>query len=147
MFNVHPYHIHPYHIYSHNRICPQFEVWDFFKSEEEGNTGFYYARTNERTLKLWKDALALSPKYPDLDDQSVFWIHLRETKDPKPLPLPHCGHFDNTTRTGKELVTCALDGCIFSAGDISSRTPIPYTLLRTQQAHFTHSFTHLLTQL
>jgi hypothetical protein len=32
--------------------------------------------------------------------------------------LPHCGHFDNTTRTGKELVTCALDGCIFSAGGL-----------------------------
>ena len=107
-------------IHSHNRICPQHEVWDFFKSDEEGNTGFYYARTNEKTLKLWKDALALSPKYPELDDQSVFWIHIRATKDPKPLPLPHCGHFDNSTRTGNELVTCALDGCIFSAGNLSS---------------------------
>jgi hypothetical protein len=55
--------------------------------------------------------------YPDLDDQSVFWIRIRNrTQTPPVLPLDHCGHFDNATRTGKELVTCALDGCIFAAG-------------------------------
>lgn len=119
------------YVHSHNRICPQFEQWDFFKSDEEGNTGFYYARSNPRTLKLWKDALALSPQFPDLDDQSVFWIHLRKTEDPKPLPLSHCGHFDNTTRTGKELITCALDGCIFSAGGLRG---VAYDWLRENLA-------------
>lgn len=39
------------------------EQWDFVKSEEEGNTGFFYVRSNWRTIKLWKDTMstALTP--------------------------------------------------------------------------------------
>lgn len=39
------------------------EKWNFMKSEEEGNTGFYYVRSNWRTIQLWKDTMltALTP--------------------------------------------------------------------------------------
>jgi hypothetical protein len=36
------------------------EQWDFLKSEEEGNTGFYYVRSNWRTIQLWKDTMSLA---------------------------------------------------------------------------------------
>jgi len=87
------------YVHSHNRICPQFEQWDFFKSDEEGNTGFYYARSNPRTLKLWKDALALSPSHPDLDDQSVFWIHIRQVQTTLETPLGTFSHASPLTRS------------------------------------------------
>lgn len=38
------------------------EGWDFHKSEEEGNTGFYFVRSNDKTIKLWKDAVQLAPR-------------------------------------------------------------------------------------
>lgn len=38
------------------------EQWDFYKSEEEGNTGFFYSRSNEQTIKLWTDTLQLAPR-------------------------------------------------------------------------------------
>ena len=34
------------YVHSHNKICPQYLEWDFMKSEEEGNTGFYYIQSN-----------------------------------------------------------------------------------------------------
>ena len=39
------------------------EWWDLQKSKEEGNTGFYFVRSNKRTIKLWADAFAAVPKY------------------------------------------------------------------------------------
>lgn len=50
------------YIHSHNKICPQSYDWDFYKSEEEGNTGFYYARSNSKTLSLFNESLAAAPK-------------------------------------------------------------------------------------
>lgn len=38
------------------------ETWDFHKSKIEGNTGFYFVRSNNNTIKLWADAFAAAPK-------------------------------------------------------------------------------------
>lgn len=39
------------------------KYWDFFyRSKYEGNTGFYFVRSNEKTMKLWADAYAAAPK-------------------------------------------------------------------------------------
>jgi hypothetical protein len=38
------------------------EAWDFHKSKVEGNTGFYFVRSNNNTVKLWADAFAAAPK-------------------------------------------------------------------------------------
>ena len=38
----------------------RFKEWNFFKSEEEGNTGFYHVRSNPKTIKLWADVVARS---------------------------------------------------------------------------------------
>lgn len=38
------------------------EIWDFRQSKEEGNTGLYFVRSNNRTIKMWADAFAAVPK-------------------------------------------------------------------------------------
>jgi hypothetical protein len=35
--------------------------------------GFYFVRSNNNTVRLWKNAFAEAPKHPRLDDQAVFW--------------------------------------------------------------------------
>jgi hypothetical protein len=37
--------------------------WDFYKTTEEGNTGLYFVRSNERTIRLFTDLNDLAPKY------------------------------------------------------------------------------------
>ena len=63
------------------------EPWDFHKSKIEGNTGFYFVRSNNNTIKLWEAAFAAAPRYPRLDDQAVFWKVIRSSFDPPVLPL------------------------------------------------------------
>jgi hypothetical protein len=115
------------YVHSHNKICPQCYDWNFFKSEEEGNTGFYFVRSNDRTIKLFSQVLKNAPNHPDLDDQSVFWLTLRQeaTKSAlEILPMPACSHLSdplsNSTASASNqltpIVTCALDGCMFAAG-------------------------------
>ena len=36
--------------------------WDFYKTVEEGNTGFYYVRSNSKTIKLFNDVKLEAPK-------------------------------------------------------------------------------------
>ncbi len=38
------------------------ESWDFHKSKVEGNTGFYFVRSNPNTIKLWAHAFEAAPK-------------------------------------------------------------------------------------
>lgn len=50
------------YVHSHNKICPQCYEWDFKTSEEEGNTGMYFVRSNQRTIKLFETVIADVPK-------------------------------------------------------------------------------------
>jgi hypothetical protein len=51
-----------------------------------------------------------------LDDQSIFWMQIRSSVDPPIIPIKKCGDYSNSSLTGRELVVCPLDGCMFSAG-------------------------------
>lgn len=113
----------------------QTNTWDFRRSnKEEGNTGFYFVRSNERTIKLWKDAYEAVPKFPGLDDQAVFWRVIRQSLDPPVEPLGDCRDYRQrnrllrenlnferrmTSRAKSPLVTCVLDPCVFSSGMLS----------------------------
>lgn len=95
----------------------------------EGNTGFYAVKSNPRTIRTWDltyRACSLTPLY---DDQTMFWLILRNNLNPRPAPLPTCP--STTTSTGlllattpslesaKEdvpIVSCPLNSCVFSAG-------------------------------
>jgi hypothetical protein len=99
----------------------------FFKSKNEGNTGFYYVRSNNNTLKLWNDAFNEAPKFPKLDDQAVFWRVIRLSKDPPIWPLGRCRHIPSIPSNSlyhpqtsqRYLVSCLLDSCVFSSGMLS----------------------------
>lgn len=49
-------------------ISPHFSFtrinkWDFRRSKVEGNTGFYFVRSTENTIKLWEEAYEASMRY------------------------------------------------------------------------------------
>jgi len=125
------------YIHSLNAICTKEDTWDFRRSKEEGNTGFYYVRSNNQTIKLWQDAYEAVPNYPGLDDQAVFWRVIRQSKNPPVVPLGKCRDYNRST-TGIEggdaqaailpaLVTCVLDPCVFSSGMLSKAWIPEYT--------------------
>jgi Nucleotide-diphospho-sugar transferase len=123
------------YVHSLNACCREKQTWDFRRSKEEGNTGFYFVRSNNRTIKLWADAYAAVPKFRGLDDQAVFWNVIRHTEDPPIYPLGKCRNLEDTEKVtvsyGKRkmkqkevpvkdaLTTCVLDACVFSSGMIS----------------------------
>lgn len=43
------------------------------KAFVSGNTGFYYVRGNENTVKLWNAVIKDAPNRKDMDDQTIFW--------------------------------------------------------------------------
>jgi hypothetical protein len=38
------------------------QSWDFHHSKVEGNTGFYFVRSNNNTIKLWSAAFVAAPR-------------------------------------------------------------------------------------
>lgn len=114
------------YVHSLNAVCTQREFWKFKTSKEEGNTGFYFVRSNNQTIKLWELAYEAALKSPKLDDQAVFWNVIRRLSDPVIMPLDKCQHLNNisnvtksTTKMQTPLITCVLDSCIFSSGMLS----------------------------
>jgi len=105
-------------------------VIDMVRSKVEGNTGFYFVKSNKKTLKLWQDAFDAALKQTKLDDQAIFWHVLRTSSDPALLQLGRCRNYEgkdsvepgvtNLYRVGADhLVTCYLDECLFSSGMLS----------------------------
>lgn len=56
-------------------------------------------------------------RHEGLDDQSVFWIQIRSSKDPIIHPLVMCSDYDMKPNA-TELIVCPLDGCLVSAGGL-----------------------------
>lgn len=128
---------HVDYVHSLNAICTQKDTWDFRRSREEGNTGFYYVKSSNRTIALWRDAFEAVPKYPGLDDQAVFWRVIRQARSPPVMPIGRCRHVNWTdesssapavagaakgsvySEASQPLVTCVLDACVFSSGMLS----------------------------
>ena len=113
------------YVHSVNVKCPKSDVWDFKTSEDEGNTGFYFVRSNAKTIKLWNTFFNIDvPKNPDLDDQTIFWMTIRKSIDPPIQPLKKCGNFDSINlANSSSLVSCPLDGCMFSSGAVRGLGP------------------------
>ena len=133
------------YVHSLNAICTQSNTWDFRRSKEEGNTGFYYVKSSNRTIALWKDAFEAVPHYSGLDDQAVFWRVIRQNRNPPVMPIGKCRSVNWTaesasapqvpnfpkgsiyTDANQPLVTCVLDACVFSSGMLSKAWIPEYT--------------------
>lgn len=129
------------YVHSLNAPCSSSTaVTDLLRSEAEGNTGFYFVKSNKKTLKLWKNAFYAVLKQTELDDQTIFWNILRTSKDPAVLLLGRCRNYQgnssvesgvtNLYRKGADhLVSCYLDECVFSSGMLSQNPGMTYELL------------------
>eukprot|EP01041_Mallomonas_annulata_P008705 gene8705-17988_t len=116
------------YIFSLNKPCAERERWDFRKSWEEGNTGFYFARSNQKVLKVWQEYFktAAADVTLEIDDQSLFWTALRACQEPVIVPLRKCQH---QKYTPDQFLTCRPDTCETGAGAVV--TPQDYqTILR-----------------
>ena len=95
------------------------ENWDFFdKSPEsyEGNTGFYFARSNPKVLKMWQEYFEQDKKDKKslIDDQTLFWTALRSTNNLNIKPLKNCSH--QPTVPTDVLIACHLHPCLTGVG-------------------------------
>lgn len=103
------------HYFSSNVFCP--EKFDLKNaSYNEGNTGFYFVRSNLRSIRIWEYAVLLLQHATELDDQTLFWGLLRDlskygiVRFISPLSLK-----DNTTEV-PVFTSANLDNCIFASG-------------------------------
>jgi hypothetical protein len=89
----------------------------------EGNTGFYYVRSNNKTIALWQSAYEISLQTPHLDDQAVFWHVIRRSQNPFVTHIGKCENYHYTAemlaRKETPLIACMLDNCAFSSGMLS----------------------------
>ena len=117
------------YVHSVNEFCPLSGDGVFDPFLMEGNTGFYYARSTSNNIKIWTEAIAAIPLYPGLDDQTIFWNTVRNSKSIHIRPLLSCPNstsapFKKLKGLGVDIykndwITCGLDVCLFSSGAIS----------------------------
>lgn len=50
------------YVHSLNDWCRVGDKFELFRSKIEGNTGFYYVRSSNESIKLWADAYAAAPR-------------------------------------------------------------------------------------
>ena len=76
---------------------------------------------NTAQFTITDSTLPYSHRYPNLDDQTIFWNHFRSKsiKDPPRHPLDTCRHVSKSSLQGNEVVSCPLDECMFTCGALS----------------------------
>ena len=114
--------------------------------------GFYAARSNPRTIEVWDMTFRACAATPLYDDQTMFWLILRNIQQPVAYPLAQCPRLDDpppvlphsdadaSTDTAvlstapatpsSYVVNCPLDSCLYSASQLSSYEGV----IRLQQA-------------
>jgi hypothetical protein len=120
---------HPNVDYSHSENVVCGDKWKF-NDEMEGNTGFYAVRSNPGTKLIWNYAYqACRAEKMKYDDQSMFWVVVRNMEDtaPKVIPMKQCPEMNNSLSSrslekydrrsaSSNFITCPLNNCAFSAG-------------------------------
>lgn len=120
------------YVHSMNVPCDLNQNWDYLHNHElEGNTGFYWVKSLDRTIKLFEESISIAPQFGNLDDQSIFWILMRKIFDPPIHTVGKCRNVEdnensvlyNSSSTfsspRRNVVACALDACMFSSGMIN----------------------------
>jgi hypothetical protein len=95
------------------------------------STGFYSVVSNPSTIKTWDLTYRACAKAPLYDDQTMFWLILRTNMKPLAAPLNKCPNIEKNINSNpveksasqmdpstKTIITCPLDGCMFSAGNL-----------------------------
>jgi len=88
--------------YSVNKICPHSDTFDVFKElrGDEGNTGFYYIRSTNSTIRLYDLTISEAKRFPNLDEQTIFWTFVKDESRmrgkgaPDVVDLGYCHDFE-----------------------------------------------------
>jgi len=118
------------YVHSENIPCGSTFRWRFNHSME-GNTGFYSVRSNPQTIRTWDLTYRACSQTPLYDDQTMFWLILRNNLNPIASPLPTCpaqqedfSHLQQPPAhqgtVANSVVSCPLNSCLFSAGGLRS---------------------------
>jgi len=105
--------------YSVNQICPHSDTFDVWKElrADEGNTGFYFIRSTSSTIRLYDLTIEEAKRYPNLDEQTIFWTFAKEEARlqargaPPVVDLGYCHDFEfsgfvrSRRRKGEEQIT------------------------------------------
>ena len=77
--------------YSVNKLCPHSDTFDIFKElrGDEGNTGFYFIRSTNSTIRLYEVAISEARHYPNLDEQAIFWSLVKDESRMRGTGAPH----------------------------------------------------------
>lgn len=116
------------YVFALNFMCPPTEEsrskWDFSNIEHEGNTGFYFARSTPKVLKLF-DHYFQSEDDLSLDDQTLFWRAVRSftrnSSNPRVVFLPVCrDQYRTITQANSEdvMYMCYPHTCSSGSGAI-----------------------------
>eukprot|EP01031_Cornospumella_fuschlensis_P033364 gene33364-40360_t len=131
------------YVFSVNIFC-----WDYYgfdiHSYEEGNTGFYFIRSSNASIRMYERALQEFQGHINsrLDDQTLFWKLLKVTTSPPVLPLKNCSNYDGERRAISEggvtqdyLVICPLDACEFSSGGLWGYDAFKAAVIKRNQTY------------
>jgi hypothetical protein len=88
--------------YSVNQICPHSDTFDVFKAlyVDEGNTGFYFMRSTNSTIRLYELTIIEAPLFPTTDEQTIFWtlvkddLRMQGKGAPDVVDLGYCHNFE-----------------------------------------------------
>lgn len=131
--------------YAHsvNVKCQFTSSWKFGVAKGgEGNTGFYFLRSNPNTIKLYSTFLTQSVASPsDVDDQTLFWNYLfrlhRSTinSEGAPLRIEPQNSCDVPVVNKKltSVYSCPLDFCEFASGILGSDRALNLTMAKLLQ--------------
>ena len=85
------------------------------------SVGFYFVRSNERTIKTWEHSFDAMEKNGKLDDQAIFWSVLRRSTDPAVNYFRNCSDLSpNDFSINEKLTICPLNLCKFNSGSYIS---------------------------
>jgi len=138
------------YVHSQNKGCGS--KWDFFE-KMEGNTGFYSALSNHKTISTFDLTYRSCSRAPLYDDQTMFWLILRTNPSLTPKPKTQCPHIQGKAKENNllyfnvqklrvhgspvesnNIVSCPLHSCLFSTAALSSATNL-YKLRTYLSAH------------
>ena len=80
--------------------------WIFPTDGREGNTGFYFVRSNNNTISIWEQFLAVAENDKGIDDQTVFWRMMKTLNTPNITSLLSCSNHSFSLVRPDGIVMC-----------------------------------------
>lgn len=130
-------------------FCFRTVEFDVLGRDSEGNTGFYYVKSNLKMWELWASVLLEARRFPKLDDQTVFWNVVRNSALPAIFNFDTCGETKHKVKLRQPqnatldpsltLRMCGLDNCLFSCSVMKFPTILKQLRANKQVPYIMHA--------